>query len=126
MKKLFLIVTPFFFSSILKAQSIDGESFKLSTTDGISSFVFEDQNSDGRFIGGQLVKNYLSLKLNSEEFVTFQSNLKKVSKKSEYTIETETYALDKYSWDDSLAVYVRNGNKIGEIKKSEVKSILKL
>ena len=65
MKKLFLIVTPFFFSSILKAQSLEGESFKLSTTDGISSFVFEDQNSDGRFIGGQLVKNYLSLKLNS-------------------------------------------------------------
>jgi len=126
MKKLFLIVTPFFFSSILKAQSIDGESFKLSTTDGISSFVFEDQNSDGRLIGGQLVKNYLSLKLNSEEFVTFQSNLKKVSKKSEYTIETETYALDKYSWDDSRTIYVRSGNKIGEIKKSEVKSILKL
>ena len=54
MKKLFLIVTPFFFSSILKAQSLEGESFKLSTKDGISSFVFEDQNSDGRYIGGQL------------------------------------------------------------------------
>ena len=126
MKKLFLIVTPFFFSSILKAQSLEGESFKLSTKDGISSFVFEDQNSDGRYIGGQLVKNYLSLKLNSEAFGTFQSNLKKVSKKSEYTIETETYALDKYSWDDSNAIYVRSGDKIGEIKKKEVKSILKL
>ena len=126
MKKLFLIVTPFFFSSILKAQSLEGESFKLSTKDGISSFVFEDQNSDGRYIGGQLVKNYLSLKLNSEEFGTFQSNLKKVSKKSEYTIETETYALDKYSWDDSDMIYVRVGDKIGEFTKKETKLILKL
>ena len=108
------------------SQDIKGESFTLNTIDGISTFTFEDKNSNGRWISGTLVKNYLKLSFNQKDFDNFQSNLKKVSKKSEYTIETETYALDKYSWDDSDMIYVRVGDKIGEFTKKETKLILKL
>lgn len=118
---IFLLLGVFGFS-----QNLEGESFKLNTIDGISTFTFEDKNSDGRWIGGTLVKNYLKLSFNQKDFGNFQSNLKKVSKKSEYTIETETYALDKYSWDDSDMIYVRVGDKIGEFTKKETKLILKL
>ena len=118
---IFLLLGVFGFS-----QNLEGESFKLNTIDGISTFTFEDKNSNGRWIGGTLVKNYLKLSFNQKDFGNFQSNLKKVSKKSEYTIETETYALDKYSWDDSDMIYVRVGDKIGEFTKKETKLILKL
>ena len=97
----------------------------MNTIDGISTFTFEDKNSNGRWISGTLVKNYLKLSFNQKDFDKFKSNLKKVSKKSEYTIETETYALDKYSWDDSNMIYVRVGDKIGEFTKKEVKKLLK-
>jgi hypothetical protein len=126
MKKLFLIVTPFFFSSILKAQSLEGESFKLSTTDGISSFVFEDQNSDGRFVGGQLVKKFGRVSFTKSELDDFFVNLKKISKKSEATITTEKYTLDKYDWDSTKSTYITVGEKIGEMSKTEVKKLLKL
>jgi hypothetical protein len=118
---IFLLFGVFGFS-----QDIKGESFTLNTIDGISTFTFEDKNSNGRWISGTLVKNYLKLSFNEKDFDNFQSNLKKVSKKSEYTIETETYALDKYSWDDSDMIYVRVGDKIGEFTKKETKLILKL
>lgn len=118
---IFLLLGVFGFS-----QDIKGESFTLNTIDGISTFTFEDKNSNGRWISGTLVKNYLKLSFNQKDFDNFQSNLKKVSKKSEYTIETETYALDKYSWDDSDMIYVRVGDKIGEFTKKETKLILKL
>ena len=118
---IFLLFAVFGFS-----QDIKGESFTLNTIDGISTFTFEDKNSNGRWISGTLVKNYLKLSFNQKDFDNFQSNLKKVSKKSEYTIETETYALDKYSWDDSDMIYVRVGDKIGEFTKKETKLILKL
>lgn len=118
---IFLLLGVFGFS-----QNLEGESFKLNTIDGISTFTFEDKNSNGNWISGTLVKSYLKLSFNQKDFDKFQSNLKKVSKKSEYTIETETYALDKYSWDDSDMIYVRVGNKIGEFTKKETKLILKL
>ena len=118
---IFLLLGVFGFS-----QNLEGESFKLNTIDGISTFTFEDKNSNGSWIGGTLVKSYLKLSFNQKDFDKFQSNIKKVSKKSEYTIETETYALDKYSWDDSDMIYVRVGNKIGEFTKKETKLILKL
>jgi hypothetical protein len=118
---IFLLLGVFGFS-----QNLEGESFKLNTIDGISTFTFEDKNSNGSWISGTLVKSYLKLSFNQKDFDKFQSNLKKVSKKSEYIIETETYALDKYSWDDSDMIYVRVGNKIGEFTKKETKLILKL
>lgn len=118
---IFLLLGVFGFS-----QNLEGESFKLNTIDEISTFTFEDKNSNGSWISGTLVKSYLKLSFNQKDFDKFQSNLKKVSKKSEYTIETETYALDKYSWDDSDMIYVRVGNKIGEFTKKETKLILKL
>ena len=118
---IFLLLGVFGFS-----QNLEGESFKLNTIDGISTFTFEDKNSNGSWISGTLVKSYLKLSFNQKDFDKFQSNLKKVSKKSEYTIETETYALDKYSWDDSDTIFIRVGNKIGEFTKKETKLILKL
>jgi|TARA_B100001094_G_scaffold158325_1_gene153256 hypothetical protein len=122
MNKVFLFLL---FGVIGFSQSLEGESFRLNTIDGISTFTFEDKNSNGRWISGTLVKNYLKLSFNQKDFDKFKSNLKKVSKKSEYTIETETYALDKYSWDDSNMIYVRVGDKIGEFTKKEVKKLLK-
>tara|TARA_Y100000389_G_scaffold198809_1_gene235990 strand:- start:54 stop:425 length:372 start_codon:yes stop_codon:yes gene_type:complete len=108
------------------SQNIKGESFTLKTLDGISSFTFEDVNSDGRYISGTLVKSYLKLSFDKNGFLEFQKNLKRVSKKSELTIDTETYGIDKFGWDDSDMVYIRVGNKIGEMTKKETKLILKL
>lgn len=122
MNKIFLFLL---FGVIGFSQSFEGESFKLNTIDGISTFTFEDKNSDGRYVGGVLVKNYLVLSFNDDELIQFKKNLKKISKKSELTIEAETYGLDKYSWDDSDMIYVRVGNKIGQINKKEVKKLLK-
>lgn len=122
MNKVFLFLL---FGVIGFSQSFEGESFKLNTINGISTFTFEDKNSDGRYVSGVLVKNYLVLSFKNDELIQFKKNLKKVSKKSELTIEAETYGLDKYSWDDGGSIYVRVGNKIGEINKKEVKKLLK-
>jgi len=113
-------------SSLLSSQNYVGETFKLSADSDNVVFLFEDDNSDGSYISGTFVKGYLKITLDSNEFKTFQSNLKKVSKKSEHTIEAKLYDLDKYSWDESRSVYIRVGNKIGTIRKKEVKDLLRL
>jgi len=126
MRKLFLIVTPFFFSSILQGQYFEGDKFKLTTENEISTLTFEDTNSDGTYINGQLVKSFGRVSLNKKEFSDLLVNLKKVSKKSEITLTSENYILDKYDWDSTKSVYITIGKKIGEISAAEVKQLLKL
>ena len=126
MRKLFLIVTPFFFSSILQGQYFEGDKFKLTTENEISTLTFEDTNSDGTYLDGQLIKSFGRVSLNKKEFSDLLVNLKKVSKKSEITLTSENYILDKYGWDSTKSVYIAVGNKIGEMSKAEVKKLLKL
>ena len=126
MRKLFLIVTPFFFSSILQGQYFEGDKFKLTTENEISTLTFEDTNSDGTYLDGQLIKSFARVSLNKKEFSDLLVNLKKVSKKSEITLTAEKYILDKYGWDSTKSVYISVGNKIGEMSRAEVKQLLKL
>jgi len=126
MRKLFLIVTPFFFSSILQGQYFEGDKFKLTTENEISTLTFEDTNSDGTYLDGQLIKSFARVSLNKKEFSDLLVNLKKVSKKSEITLVSEKYILDKYGWDSTKSVYIAVGNKIGEMSRAEVKELLKL
>lgn len=126
MRKLFLIVTPFFFSSILQGQYFEGDKFKLTTENEISTLTFEDTNSDGTYLDGQLIKSFGRVSLNKKEFSDLLVNLKKVSKKSEITLTAEKYILDKYGWDSTKSVYIAVGNKIGEMSRAEVKQLLKL
>ena len=126
MRKLFLIVTPFFFSSILQGQYFEGDKFKLTTENEISTLTFEDTNSDGTYLDGQLIKSFGRVSLNKKEFSDLLVNLKKVSKKSEITLTAEKYILDKYGWDSTKSVYIAVGNKIGEMSRAEVKKLLKL
>ena len=126
MRKLFLIVTPFFFSSILQGQYFEGDKFKLTTENEISTLTFEDTNSDGTYINGQLVKSFGRVSLNKKEFSDLLVNLKKISKKSEIALTTENYILDKYDWDSTKSVYITIGKKIGEMSRAEVKQLLKL
>ena len=126
MRKLFLIVTPFFFSSILQGQYFEGDKFKLTTENEISTLTFEDTNSDGTYLDGQLIKSFGRVSLNKKEFSDLLVNLKKVSKKSEITLTSENYILDKYGWDSTKSVYIAVGNKIGEMSRAEVKQLLKL
>ena len=126
MRKLFLIVTPFFFSSILQGQYFEGDKFKLTTENEISTLTFEDTNSDGTYINGQLIKSFGRVSLDKKEFSDLLVNLKKVSKKSEITLTTENYILDKYDWDSTKSVYITIGKKIGEISTAEVKQLLTL
>ena len=126
MRKLFLIVTPFFFSSILQGQYFEGDKFKLTTENEISTLTFEDTNSDGTYLDGQLIKSFGRVSLNKKEFSDLLVNLKKVSKKSEITLPAEKYILDKYGWDSTKSVYIAVGNKIGEMSRAEVKQLLKL
>ena len=126
MRKLFLIVTPFFFSSILQGQYFEGDKFKLTTENEISTLTFEDTNSDGTYLDGQLIKSFGRVSLNKKEFSDLLVNLKKVSKKSEITLPAEKYILHKYGWDSTKSVYIAVGNKIGEMSRAEVKQLLKL
>lgn len=126
MRKLFLIVTPFFFSSILQGQYFEGDKFKLTTENEISTLTFEDTNSDGTYLDGQLIKSFGRVSLDKKEFSDLLVNLKKVSKKSEITLTAEKYILDKYGWDSTKSVYIAVGNKIGEMSRAEVKQLLKL
>jgi len=43
------------------SQTFKGEDFKLTTENNISTFTFEDKNSNGKWISGTLVKNYLKV-----------------------------------------------------------------
>jgi len=110
----------------LQGQYFEGDKFKLTTENEISTLTFEDTNSDGTYLDGQLIKSFGRVSLNKKEFSDFIVNLKKVSKKSEITLVSEKYILDKYGWDSTKSVYIAVGNKIGEMSRAEVKELLKL
>ena len=108
------------------SQSFKGEDFKLTTENNISTFTFEDKNSNGSYIDGILVKSYLRISFTRKELDKLISELKKASKKKSITIETEKYIIDKYEWDDAEDIFIAVGNKIGQISDKEVKKLIKL
>ena len=108
------------------SQSFKGEDFKLTTENNISTFTFEDKNSNGSYIDGILVKSYLRISFTRKELDKLISELKKASKKKSITIETEKYIIDKYEWDDDEDIFIAVGNKIGQISEKEVKKLIKL
>ena len=118
---IFLLFGVFGFS-----QDIKGESFTLNTIDGISTFTFEDKNSNGSYIDGILIKSYLRISFTRKELDKLFSELKKASKKGSIVIETEKYVIDKYEWDDDEDIFITVGNKIGQISDKEVKKLIKL
>ena len=108
------------------SQSFKGEDFKLTTENNISTFTFEDKNSNGSYIDGILVKSYLRISFTRKELDKLISELKKASKKKSITIETEKYIIDKYEWDDAEDIFISVGNKIGQISDKESKKLIKL
>ena len=108
------------------SQTFKGEDFKLTTENNISTFTFEDKNSNGSYIDGILVKSYLRISFTRKELNKLFSELKKASKKESITIETEKYVIDKYEWDDDEDIFITVGNKIGKISDKEVKKLIKL
>ena len=125
MNKVFLFIL-LLSSSLLSSQNFVGENFRLSTDSGNVVITFEDQNSDGVYIGGVLTKSFGQLTITREEFKTkFIANLKKISGKKDYEIVEDSYRLDKYSFDIEN-VFIQVGNKIGSITKEEIKKLRKL
>ena len=125
MNKVFLFIL-LLTSSLLSSQNFVGENFRLSTDSGNVVITFEDQNSDGVYIGGVLTKSFGQLTITREEFKTkFIANLKKISGKKDYEIVEDSYRLDKYSFDTEI-VFIQVGNKIGSITKQEIKKLRKL
>jgi hypothetical protein len=125
MNKLQLIIL-LLTSSLLSSQNFVGKNFRLSTDSGNVVITFEDQNSDGVYIGGVLTKSFGKLTITKKEFQTkFISNLKKISGKNDYEIVEDSYRLDKYSFDTE-SVFLQVGNKIGSITKEEIKKLRKL
>ena len=113
-------------SSLLSSQNFVGENFRLSADSGNVVITFEDQNSDGVYIGGVLTKSFGQLTITREEFKTkFIANLKKISGKKDYEIVEDSYRLDKYSFDIEN-VFIQVGNKIGSITTKEIKKLRKL
>lgn len=108
------------------SQTFKGEDFKLTTENNISTFTFEDKNSNGSYIDGILVKSYLRISFTRKELDKLFSQLKKASKKGSIVIETEKYIIDKYEWDDDEDIFITVGNKIGKISDTEVKKLIKL
>ena len=108
------------------SQTFQGEDFKLTTENNISTFTFEDKNSNGSYIDGILVKSYLRISFTRKELNKLFSELKKASKKRSITIETEKYVIDKYEWDDDEDIFITVGNKIGQISDKEVKKLIKV
>ena len=107
-------------------QTFKGEDFKLTTENNISTFTFEDKNSNGSYIDGILIKSYLRISFTRKELDKLFSELKKASKKGSIVIETEKYIIDKYEWDDDEDIFITVGNKIGQISDKEVKKLIKL
>jgi len=107
-------------------QTFEGENFKLTTENNISTFTFEDKNSNGSYIDGILIKSYLRISFTRKELDKLFSELKKASKKGSIVIETEKYIIDKYEWDDDEDIFITVGNKIGQISDKEVKKLIKL
>ena len=125
MNKVFLFIL-LLTSSLLSSQNFVGEKFRLSTDSGNVVITFEDQNSDGVYIGGVLTKSFGKLTITKKEFQTkFISNLKKISGKNDYEIVEDSYRLDKYSFDTE-SVFIQVGNKIGSITTKEIKKLRKL
>ena len=125
MNKVFLFIL-LLTSSLLSSQNFVGENFRLSADSGNVVITFEDQNSDGVYIGGVLTKSFGQLTITREEFKTkFIANLKKISGKKDYEIVEDSYRLDKYSFDIEN-VFIQVGNKIGSITKEEIKKLRKL
>jgi hypothetical protein len=125
MNKVFLFIL-LLTSSLLSSQNFVGEKFRLSTDSGNIVITFEDQNSDGVYIGGVLTKSFGKLTITKKEFQTkFIPNLKKISGKNDYEIVEGSYRLDKYSFDTE-SVFIQVGNKIGSITKEEIKKLRKL
>ena len=125
MNKVFLFIL-LLTSSLLSSQNFVGENFRLSADSGNVVITFEDQNSDGVYIGGVLTKSFGQLTITREEFKTkFIANLKKISGKKDYEIVEDSYRLDKYSFDTEI-VFIQVGNKIGSITKQEIKKLRKL
>ena len=108
------------------SQTFKGEDFKLTTENNISTFTFEDKNSNGSYIDGILIKSYLRISFTRKELDKLFSELKKASKKGSIVIETEKYIIDKYEWDDDEDIFITVGNKIGQISDKEVKKLIKL
>ena len=108
------------------SQTFKGEDFKLTTENNISTFTFEDKNSNGSYIDGILVKSYLRISFTRKELNKLFSELKKASKKQSIVIETEKYVIDKYEWDNDEDIFITVGNKIGKISDKEVKKLIKL
>jgi hypothetical protein len=108
------------------SQSFKGEDFKLTTENNISTFTFEDKNSNGSYIDGILVKSYLRISFTRKELDKLFSELKKASKKRSITIKTEKYVIDKYEWDAAEDIFISVGNKIGQISDKESKKLIKL
>ncbi len=125
MNKVFLFIL-LLTSSLLSSQNFVGESFRLSTDSGNVVITFEDQNSDGTYIGGVLTTSYGKLTITKKEFQTkLIPNLKKISGKKDYEIVEDSYRLDKYSFDTDI-VFIQVGNKIGSITKQEIKKLKKV
>ena len=125
MNKVFLFIL-LLTSSLLSSQSFVGEKFRLSSDSGNIVITFEDQNSDGVYIGGVLTKSFGQLTITRKEFKTkFIANLKKISGKKDYEIVEDSYRLDKYSFDIEN-IFIQVGNKIGSITKEEIKKLRKL
>ena len=125
MNKVFLFIL-LLTSSLLSSQNFVGENFRLSADSGNVVITFEDQNSDGTYIGGVLTKSFGKLTITKKEFQTkFIPNLKKISGKNDYEIVEDPYRLDKYSFDTE-SVFLQVGNKIGSITKEEIKKLRKL
>ena len=125
MNKIFLFII-LLTSSLLSSQNFVGEKFRLSADSGNIVITFEDQNSNGTYIGGVLTKSYGKLTITKKEFQTkLIPNLKKISSKTSYEIVEGSYRLDKYSFDTEI-VFIQVGNKIGSITKQEIKKLRKL
>ena len=125
MNKLQLIIL-LLTSSLLSSQNFVGENFRLSADSGNIVITFEDQNSDGTYIGGYLTKSFGKLTITKKDFQSkFIPNLKKISGKQDYEIVEDTYRLDKYSFDTEI-VFIQVGNKIGSITKQEIKKLRKM
>jgi len=125
MNKVFLFIL-LLSSSLLSSQNFVGEKFRLSSDSGNIVITFEDQNSDGIYVGGVITKSFGKLTITKKEFQTkFIGNLKKISGKKDYEIVEDSYRLDKYSFDTE-SVFLQVGNKIGSITKEEIKKLRKL
>jgi hypothetical protein len=129
MKKIALLL--FLICNIGWSQTYMVEGLSVKKFNEKILITFKNGNEPGFYLNGQFLNSYGRLILSIQEYELFIEDLSKAAKKSNTTIEREAYVVNKFEFskeDVYFTVFdnIVNKEKVGTIKKEQIKIIQKL